>query len=278
MNIALILSGLLIGASSWTPSGDSLSTPQLSSPTSGLPLPPIQQSPSSAQPQANRSVKQDAQSRTIQRSQARSSRYGSTARSQQQNAQNAENDQQMMPIPPTASGSQMGQNYQYLPPTATSSDSAGSGGRPAGPYGAMNVPTSPTRGRPDIPQSYSSMQTAAQQNRIQQAAKNSTTTSAPSSTKAFSGYRQTSSGPSPYMNLFRTGNAQGTIDNYTTLVKPELEQRNANQQFGSDISGLESSNRVQGMNIQQLNRDTRSLQGVNANQYFMNYGDYYKGR
>jgi hypothetical protein len=78
------------------------------------------------------------------------------------------------------------------------------------------------------------------------------------------------------MNLFRNGNSNGTIDNYSTLVRPQLEQRRANQQFGADINGLEANSRVQGLRIQQLNRDTNNLQGVKAQQYFMNYGDYYQ--
>ena len=53
--------------------------------------------------------------------------------------------------------------------------------------------------------------------------------------KAFSGFRP-SSGVSPYMNLFRI---QGdTLDNYTSLVRPQIEQRFLNQQFGHDIRGL----------------------------------------
>jgi hypothetical protein len=79
------------------------------------------------------------------------------------------------------------------------------------------------------------------------------------------------------MNIFRGGSNNGTIDNYTTLVRPDLEQQRANQKFGADIHGLENSTHVQGMNIRQLNRDTQTLQGVNATQYFMNYGDYYQG-
>ena len=82
-------------------------------------------------------------------------------------------------------------------------------------------------------------------------------------------------GISPYMNLFRTGTNNGTIDNYTTMVRPQLDQRRANQQFGADINNLENSSRVQGFHINQLNRETQNLQGVKAQQYFMNYGDYY---
>ncbi len=37
------------------------------------------------------------------------------------------------------------------------------------------------------------------------------------------------------MNLFRSGTNNGTIDNYTTLVKPQLDQRYLNQQYGQNI-------------------------------------------
>ena len=52
------------------------------------------------------------------------------------------------------------------------------------------------------------------------------------------------------MNLFRL---QGdTLDNYTSLVRPQIEQRFLNQQFGRDIRGLENQTRLQGVNMQQL--------------------------
>ena len=95
--------------------------------------------------------------------------------------------------------------------------------------------------------------------------------------KPYSGYAQSNTTSSPYMNLFRGGTNNGTVDNYSTLVRPDLDQKRANQKFGADIHGLENSTHVQGMSIQQLNRDTQSLQGVNATQYYMNYGDYYSG-
>jgi len=95
----------------------------------------------------------------------------------------------------------------------------------------------------------------------------------PSTEKAFAGFRPTS-GVSPYMNLFRTGNDNGTINNYTTLVRPALEQRSLNQQFGHDIRGLQNDTRMQGSNLQQLNQ-TRQLQGVGTPQFYMNYGNYY---
>lgn len=93
--------------------------------------------------------------------------------------------------------------------------------------------------------------------------------------KAFAGYRSPS-GVSPYMNLFRSG---GEIaDNYTSLVRPQIEQRFLNQQFGNEIRGLEGSSRTQRVDLQQLYRANQTLQGVGTPQYYMNYGTYYPGQ
>ena len=95
--------------------------------------------------------------------------------------------------------------------------------------------------------------------------------------KAFASYQPPSSGVSPYMNLFRTDTSNGTIDNYTTLVRPALQQQNANQQFGNDIFGLQRNARIQDAALQQLDHSARTLQGVGTPQYYMNYGGYYPG-
>lgn len=92
--------------------------------------------------------------------------------------------------------------------------------------------------------------------------------------KAFSGYRPTS-GVSPWLNMFRR-DSLGTVDNYTTLVRPQLDQRYLNQQFGQDIGGLERNARMQGYNLMQQNQQQRSLQGVGTPQFYMNYGNYYQ--
>ncbi len=273
MNIILILSTLVIGASTLnTPGNNALVVP----PTSDLPLPPIQNN--STAPQAQTRAQKAEQDRNAQRNQAKATRpYGYTARYQQQNAQNMP---PMMPTAPTDSsvGSQVGQIYQFLPPTANAATAgSASGGGYSGLPGPMNVPTSPTRARPGEAQSYTSMHTAEEQNRRMAATRNAASAPAALTPKAFSGINPSSSGSSPYMNLFRTGNNNGTIDNYTTLVRPELDQQRANQKFGADIHGLENSTHVQSLNIRQLNRETQTLQGVNATQYFMNYGDYYQG-
>jgi hypothetical protein len=177
----------------------------------------------------------------------------------------------IMPVSPTDSNASVGEMYQWLPPTA-----AAAAGRSQ--QGAVNsMPNSPTRGRPDVPQNYSSMATAQMQRNRMEAARNSARPTVQGTTKPYSDQRSMGGTISPYMNLFRTGNAGGTIDNYSTLVRPELDQRRLNSQMGNDINNLESTYNVQSMNIRQLGRQTQSLNGVNANQYYMNYGDYYSG-
>jgi hypothetical protein len=269
MNIALILSTLIIGASV-NPTGDSS---LIAPPTSDLPLPPIQNNSAASQTQTRSAPKGTQQHQTRA---TRSSGY--SGRSQQQNAQNAP---LLMPIAPTDSsaGSQVGHAYQFLPPTANAAtaESAGGGGSASGLSGPMSVPTSPTRARPGEAQSYTSLHNAEVQNQRSAATRNAASAPAQLTPKAFSGVTPSSSGSSPYMNIFRGGSNNGTIDNYTTLVRPDLEQQRANQKFGADIHGLENSTHVQGLNIRQLNRDTQTLQGVNATQYFMNYGDYFQG-
>jgi hypothetical protein len=277
MKITLILSALLICASALNAADNSALTMP---PTSDLPLPPLQNN--TTQPKSQTRSQKAEQQRDAQRQQSKSSRSsgysGSSGRSQQQNAQN------MRPVMPTAptdssAGSRVGQAYNFLPPTADAGSVASDpNGGYAGLPDRMNVPTSPTRARPGEAQSYSSMHSAEEQNRRVAASRNAASSQAQMTPKAFSNVtQQSSSGSSPYMNLFRTGNNNGTIDNYTTLVKPQLDQQGTNQKFGADIHGLENSTHVQGLNIRQLNRETQTLQGVNATQYFMNYGDYYQG-
>jgi hypothetical protein len=181
-----------------------------------------------------------------------------------------------MPVAPTDSGADAGQQYQYLPPTAGAARGAMGGGRPSGFYGQSRMPYSPTHPRPD--QSPANATQNAQLTRMKiDAASQAIMPMRQPAAKAYSGAQTYSSGVSPYMNLYRLGNAGGTIDNYNTLVRPELDQRRTNQQFNRDINNLESNSRVQGFNINQLNRDNYNLQGVKYQQYFMNYGDFYPG-
>jgi hypothetical protein len=87
----------------------------------------------------------------------------------------------------------------------------------------------------------------------------------PGMEKAFSGYRAPS-GVSPYMNLFRSDSG-GTIDNYTSLVRPQLEQRYMNQQLGRDINAERNARIQQQMQLQMQQK--RKLQGVETPSFYM---------
>ena len=96
------------------------------------------------------------------------------------------------------------------------------------------------------------------------------------SQKPFSGYREPPA-ISPYLNLFRNDNNLGTIDNYTTLVRPFVQQRNMNTQVGQQIRGLQNTAVQQNQAIGTLGRETQRLQGVSSPQYYQQYGDFYPG-
>ncbi len=85
-----------------------------------------------------------------------------------------------------------------------------------------------------------------------------------------------SSGVSPYMNLFRNDTAGGTIDNYSTYVRPALDQRSMNQQFNMDVYGLQRNQRIQSAAMQRLGREySREPQSIGTPQFYRNYGNFY---
>ena len=99
-------------------------------------------------------------------------------------------------------------------------------------------------------------------------------------TKPFANVRPFASGVSPYMGLFRNDTAGGTIDNYSTLVRPALDQRSMNQQFNLDLYGLERNARLQNMTLQQMdryNQNSRDPQSISTPQFYRNFGGYYPG-
>ena len=249
MNVAIIIASLFFCASAVEPPmGDNSNLQGIAPPTdNSIPL----------QPEL-RSALQRSRSRGVPASSVR----GTT--NQQPSA---------MPSSPT-SESDTEQRYQWMAPTAAPpSGGAAMGGGASGFYGQSRYPNSPTHPRPGQAKSYNAQQDAQLLQMRLQAAQQATTPLQQPASKAFSNVQMNSGGSSPYMNLYRTGTSNGTIDNYTTLVRPELDQRRANQKFGADINGLENSSRVQGFHLNQLNRDTQNLQGVKYQQYFMNYGD-----
>jgi hypothetical protein len=262
MNFAILLASLLIGANDGdvsAPTENDANPPGISRPTDSAPL--------EAQPKKTTEKKSGRPARPSPQKGARSPGKSETGR-----------QSGTLPTAPTDNDSDTDQPYRWLAPTAEmpGGSSQATGGRPMGFYGPSRMPTSPTRARPGQAQSISSMRDAQLQQMRIESLRQSVMPSAQQPTKAFAGASTNSGGVSPYMNLFRNGTDGGTIDNYSTLVRPALDQRRTNQQFNTEINALDVNSRVQGLRIQQLNRETNSLQGVKAQQYFMNYGDYYQ--
>lgn len=182
-----------------------------------------------------------------------------------------------MPTSPTSSA--QGAAGLPLSPTANPTLMEGQGqgamGQPIG-SGGPQMPVAPTsQGRPSPSYSGRGSSSAMQRPSSRSTSQSSFGGSSRSAQKAFSTYNPYSSGVSPYMNLFRRDTDLGTVDNYTTLVRPALEQRAANQRFNMDIFGLERRARLQQHSIQRMEQTDRTLQGIGTPQYYMNYGGYY---
>ena len=96
------------------------------------------------------------------------------------------------------------------------------------------------------------------------------------SPKPFSDYSPRSP-VSPYMDLFRTNTQLDGIDNYNTLVRPQLQQRQMSRQTQLDLHSLRSRSGAQGTQLRELNRRTDTLQGTPGRNRFNSYFDYYPG-
>ena len=178
----------------------------------------------------------------------------------------------VMPFAPTdaATPETEGMLGQPTAPTASEPlmDASAAGAGMRGSAGSR-YPMAPTMGRRSPSGSGQTSRMMSGQGRpMRQSIGGSAMMGMPAGSKPFAGYRPTS-GVSPYMNLFRQ-DSMGTVDNYTSLVQPQLEQRFLNQRFDRDIGGLERNARTQGINLQRLNQEERTLQGVATPQFFMN--------
>jgi hypothetical protein len=98
---------------------------------------------------------------------------------------------------------------------------------------------------------------------------------APVQDKPFTNYKP-SSAVSPWMNLYRSGTNNGTQDNYTSLVRPELDQQNTNQHVSAQIFGNTTKLQQQQSALQRNGQDVPVGPGLVNPQYFINYGSYYK--
>jgi hypothetical protein len=276
MYVAITLGALLVG-------GWALDAPveEQAAATSAAPAPnvgaPIYSAPLNL-PDRNR-LQTGVSPDTVDRLRNRTGQGGQTPGNQQSRGQ-SQGTAGQLPYLPTerlpleAEGTQ----GQPMAPTANiplpGTGGAGGLSTATGPiYGPLS-PTSNGRGLngPWTPGYHPSSSAIDQQNSRAQSLGGRSVLAPTGSPKAFSGYQPTS-GVSPYMNLFRRDG--GTVDNYTSLVRPQLDQRNLNQQFNRDINGLNRSAIMQGAMLQQLNSAARTPQGVSTPQFNMNSGGYF---
>lgn len=177
------------------------------------------------------------------------------------------------PRSPASSGS-AGQAYSTAWPYLNSTPTRQSG------YGGTGSPALPPTGRAGV-NSYPSHLGArgGGGSFTSQAAAGAMSGSRPSarsavSSKPYSGYSRKSP-VSPYMNLFRSNNLAGTIDNYSTLVRPLLQQQQVNRQTQWDLHSLRSKSGLQGTQLRDLNRRTDGLPDATQQNRYKNYLDYY---
>jgi len=85
--------------------------------------------------------------------------------------------------------------------------------------------------------------------------------------KPFADYTPTPT-VSPYLNLFNDATGLARSENYYTLVRPFLDQRNTNRRIGTELQGLQRNARRQ--------RGPHHG-GGSLSQYYQNLGGYYPG-
>jgi len=93
--------------------------------------------------------------------------------------------------------------------------------------------------------------------------------------KPFSGYRPPPA-ISPYINLFRR-DAGDDFDNYNTLVKPFIEQRQFNNRMRQEVQGLDEMSQQQQRALRQMNQRNQVFQGTTDPRYFQDTGNFYQG-
>jgi hypothetical protein len=192
----------------------------------------------------------------------------------------------LLPSPPTETGrSQYGGRYAMpTPPTGVGRDAEYNNpsamANPSGSPIQSSIPEVPTSRQASPPRrSDSSYYSEREFWRSESRAASYPSFDLPNGpVKPFASVRPFESGVSPYMGLFRNDTAGGTIDNYSTLVRPALDQRSMNQQFNLDTYGLERVGRLQEMTLRQMGRfrsSDRTPQGVSTPQFDRMYNGYY---
>lgn len=89
---------------------------------------------------------------------------------------------------------------------------------------------------------------------------------------------------SPYMNLFRSDGRNSGVNNYYSLVRPQLQQQAYNQQVQTQVQSLQTTTNIQSQQLNQLNTQPINPYGMQPAQapsrppaQFMNLEGYYPG-
>ena len=245
MNVAIGAWTLLLGG--WTLPGAGV--PDIMPPSPFTPRPAVERGSSIRRPQARPTDRRALPQR--QRG-GRSSILPGTGILPGRGQQATASQQSYMPLPPTHPAA-ASEAFPLLPPTAYS------------PSGRGRSTGQQRYGQPYV--SYAARQAA------DRASRGSRRTAKP-----YSNYRP-SPAISPYLNLFRfqAGEEFSNVNTYYTQVKPFVDQRFKNTQFGGQISKLKNASRFTSTALRYLGRESRTLQGTALPQYHMNYQGYFPG-
>jgi hypothetical protein len=182
----------------------------------------------------------------------------------------------LMPAEPTNSTTGNLVPGMPLQPTAQAGPgmNAPAGGGPLG-VGGLGMPATPTAANPFTGPGNGAALAGGVAPMRPPANFGLTAQNAPVSDKPFANYKPSPT-VSPWLNLYRNDTANGTQDNYTGIVRPMLEQQNANQHFAAQINTNASKLQQQQSALQRSGQDMPVGAGLVNPQYFINYGSYYK--
>jgi len=183
----------------------------------------------------------------------------------------------MTPFAPT-DPSAASEQFPWSSPTGGADQAEGGSGQGMGPSTGQGSYQMPGRGRPAY-RPYASPHAPTRERSSSYTQRRPAAQSAAPAVKPFSGFRQTY-GSSPYAGLaandFGT-TGRGVVDNYSTYVKPRLEQRQRNAAVSGRIQGLQSTAQGQAAAIQRIGQNAQGLNRTRNPSYYMNLGGYYPG-
>jgi len=181
--------------------------------------------------------------------------------------------QPMVPLAPTDPALSSPDSFWTTPTQGSSSSTAPGFGTRMGGSRASNLPyVRPQRMAPPTARQSPNMGMAREAMAARTESLSRPNNVARLNTKPFASFTP-SSGVSPYLNMYRSSQSQ--VDNYQTLVRPQIQEQAQGQRFGGEIRGLQSAARLQGTALQRLGKMNQLEQGTMAPEFFNNYQTFY---